>query len=265
MKEFVNKILGSKDQNQTLLEQEHDMETSDLFVEDRNGETKYNKEVLINHELKKNALNWAELNRNGQGKIDRLQSQFQEHIQIAGNRMEIDWNGAQDIYQEVVGQDEDVEYLSEEQAAQDTAQSAYEATAAFEGAVRESLHSGMDQVVYETENNKGETVRTPVQPTVPETMYAFTEKADEEEMPEGWSIGHATAVTDRYHIKEELKQQLKHESGSTTEALIERANEGEDIEDPLQEVTGTDEYAQHKLEEYGFPEDEVEAEYAFAR
>jgi len=261
MRDFVNKILGSEDQDQTLLEQKHNLETSDLFVQDRNGETKYNKEAVLDQDLKKNALNWANFDDRTQ---EELEYRFQDNIEIAGNRMEIDWNGTQEVYQEVVGQDEDIEYLSENQATQESAQSAYKATAALEGAVRKSLHGGMEQIIYETETEEGETLRTPVQPTVPEAMYAFTEKTEEDEMPEGWSIGHATAVVDRYHIKEQLKSELRHESGISVEGQIERIQNGEEIDNPLEEATSKDDYVQHQLEEYGFPEDEVDEEYAFS-
>lgn len=259
---LFDNILGSDDPD-TLLEEEHDTSPSELFVEDRTGETKYNKEILFDMDIKENVGQWRDPDS-----IERLSSRFQDNIQIAGNRMEIDWNGTEELYQEVVGHDEEVDYLSEDQAAQMTAQSAYEATAALEKAVRDSFHSGMDQIVYQTEveGEEGtETTRTPVSATVPEAMYGFTEQLGQESVPEGWSVGHATAVADRYHVKESLKQQLRHESGVSVEAQMERISDGEEIENPLEEAATEDEYVQHKLEEYGFPEAEVEAEYQFGR
>jgi hypothetical protein len=258
---LFDNILGSDDPD-TLLEEKHDTTPSNLFTEDRTGETKYNKEIVIDQEIKENIAQWRD-----QDNIERLSSRFQDNIQIAGNRMDIDWDGTEQLYQEVVGQDECVEYLSEDQAVQMTAQSAYEASAALEKAVRESLHSDMDQIVYQTdvEGEEGtETTRTPVSATVPEAMHGFTEQLDQEAVPEGWSIGHATAVADRYHIMSDLKRRLEHESGTTPEAQIERMEQDGEVESPL-EVGAEDEYVQDKLKEYGFPEDEVRAEYHFGQ
>lgn len=252
---LFDKFIGSDDP-ETLLEEKHDMTPSGLFVEDRNGDTKYNRNILIEPEIQDNVAQWRDNET-----TELISSRFQDNIQIEGNRMEIDWDSTEELYHEIVGPDENVEYLSEDQEIQKNAQSAYKASAGFEKAVRNSIHSRMDDIHYQSGEGDTQTI-TPVPATVPGAMHGFTEKLDQESAPEGWSVGHATAVADRYHVMKSLKKQLEHESGSSTEAIMERASNGEDVEGLVDEAFGEDEYVQHKLEQYGFAEDEVRSEYS---
>lgn len=244
------------DDPETLLEERHDTTPSGLFVEDSNGNTKYNRNILIEPEIQDNVGQWRDIET-----TERLSSRFQDNIQIEGNRMEIDWDSTEELYQEIVGQNDNIEHLSDSQEIQSNAESAYNAAAGFEKAVRNSIHSRMNDVLYQSGEGDSQTI-TPVPATVPGAMHGFTEKLDQESAPEGWSVGHATAVADRYHVMKSLKKQLEHESGSSTEAIMERASNGEDVDGLVDEAFGEDEYVQHKLEQYGFAEDEVRSEYS---